>query len=136
VQCDYSNFNPGKTSSQNSINTQLKIPLNLALKLQLVFHANTGLTAVSGTVVKKKGIWRDHHGRWPNSIALIYAVPGHLLGLWLLVQPSALLLSPGVLLTAHTMVIGAYLVHECGHMTLFRSKKSMPEWRLTDGIRK
>lgn len=75
------------------------------------------------SAMKKKGIWRDPEGLWPNAIAFIYAVPVHLLGLWLLVQPSPLLVIPGLLLTAHTMVIGAYLVHECGHMTLFRSKK-------------
>lgn len=79
-----------------------------------------------GTVVEKKGIWRNHDGRWPKTIALIYAVPGHLLGLWMLVQPSAFLVIPGVLLTAQTMAFGAYLVHECGHVTLIRSKNQYP----------
>jgi fatty acid desaturase len=82
----------------------------------------SGVTAVSGAVTKKKGLWRDPEGVLPNSIAFIYAVPGHIAGLWLLVQPSFLLVVLGVLLTAHSMVVGAYLVHECGHMTLFRSK--------------
>ena len=78
---------------------------------------------MSGTVVKKKAIWRDLKGRLTNTIALIYAVSGHLLGRRLMVQSSALLVTSGLLMTAHTMVIGAYLVHECGRMTLFRSKK-------------
>ncbi|MGD9254120.1 MAG: hypothetical protein PVF23_00025 [Chromatiales bacterium] len=78
---------------------------------------------MSDAVTAKKAIWRDPKGRLPNTIALIYAVPGHLLGLRLLVESSALLVIPALLLTARTMVIGAYLVHECGHMTLFRSKK-------------
>lgn len=34
-------------------------------------------------------------------------------------QPAAWLVIPGILLTAHSMVIGAYLVHECAHNTIF-----------------
>ena len=69
-------------------------------------------------------LWREPDGALPNTLAFGYAFGGHALGLWLLVQPSIWLFVAGVLLTAHTMVIGAYLVHECGHMTLFRSRKT------------
>jgi fatty acid desaturase len=72
---------------------------------------------------KKREIWREPAGAVPNTIAFSYAVLGHIAGLSLLVQPSFWLVLAGILLTAHTMVIAAYLVHECGHMTLFRSKK-------------
>ena len=68
-------------------------------------------------------IWREPAGTLPNSIALAYAILGHLAGLSLLVQSSFWLFIAGIILTAHTLVIYAYLVHECAHMTLFKSKK-------------
>jgi len=64
-------------------------------------------------------LWREAGGGLPNSIAVFYALFGQLLGLWLLMQPSAWLVVPGILLSAHTMVIAAYLVHECAHNTIF-----------------
>lgn len=70
-----------------------------------------------------KRIWREPGGIVPNLMAIFYAVIGHLVGLMLLIQSSPGLVFIGILITAHSMVIGAYLVHECGHMTLFRSKK-------------
>ncbi|MEZ5501548.1 MAG: fatty acid desaturase [Halioglobus sp.] len=71
----------------------------------------------------EKAFWRDAAGALPNSIALAYATLGHLLGLYLLVQSSAAAFIAGIALTAHTLVIAGYLVHECAHMTLFRSRR-------------
>ena len=34
---------------------------------------------------------------------------------------------PGILLTAHSMVIASYLIHECAHRSLFRAS-SMKRW--------
>lgn len=73
-------------------------------------------------------IWREPEGAVPNALALGYAVFGQLLALVLLVQPSLLSWGAGLLLTFHTLVICAYLVHEAAHMTLFRSQ------RLNSGI--
>jgi fatty acid desaturase len=69
-----------------------------------------------------KNLWRDEKGLVPNTVALAYGVLGHIAGLWLLVQSSWLLVVAGVALTAHTLVICAYLVHEAAHMTLFKAK--------------
>jgi fatty acid desaturase len=66
-------------------------------------------------------LWREPEGALPNSLAIAYAVFGHIAGLVLLVQPSVLLWLAGVLLTGHSLIVAAYLVHECAHMTLFRS---------------
>lgn len=66
-------------------------------------------------------LMREPEGLWPNLLALGYAVPVHGIGLVLLcsgIWPVWLL---GVLLTAHTLVIAAYLIHEAAHMNLFRS---------------
>jgi len=70
-----------------------------------------------------KGIWREPQGAIPNSLALIYAVFGQIAALGLLVQPSVWAWFAGVLLAGHTLVVCAYLVHECAHMTLFRSQR-------------
>jgi fatty acid desaturase len=59
----------------------------------------------------------------PNTLALGYAFGGHALGLWLLVQPVPIAWLAGTLLSAHTLVIAAYLVHECAHSTLFRERR-------------
>lgn len=69
------------------------------------------------------GLWREPQGAVPNSLALSYGVFGNLAGLALLVQSSPWLWIAGVLLTTHSLIVCAYLVHECAHMTLFRSKK-------------
>jgi fatty acid desaturase len=66
-------------------------------------------------------LWRDPEGALPNSLAICYAFFGHIAGLILLVQPSVWLWLTGVLLTGHTLIVAAYLVHECAHMTLFKS---------------
>jgi len=70
-----------------------------------------------------RAIWREQQGAIPNSLALGYAGFGHVVGLYLLVQPSFWSWIAGLLLTAHTLVICAYLVHECAHMTLFKSQR-------------
>lgn len=79
---------------------------------------------MSGQVVKKRGLWREPYSALPNSIAFGYAVFGHVAGLILLTGSTWWQFLPGLILTFHTLVIGAYLVHECGHMTIFRSKKT------------
>lgn len=72
---------------------------------------------------RKKTIWRESDGIVANLGAFSYAIFGHLAALILIVQNSMGMVVTGTLLLAHSMVISAYLVHECGHMTLFRSKK-------------
>jgi fatty acid desaturase len=67
--------------------------------------------------------WREPKGALPNSLALFYAFGGHVLGLWLLTYPHPGAFIVGILLTAHSMIIAAYLVHECAHQTLFRSRR-------------
>lgn len=58
-------------------------------------------------------------GLWPNPLALTYILVGYVSG-WALFYidnlPVNLL---GILLLAHSMVIAAYLIHECAHNTIF-----------------
>jgi omega-6 fatty acid desaturase (delta-12 desaturase) len=56
-----------------------------------------------------------------HTLAVLYAVTAYLLGFSLLWSGSILLNLFGVLALAHGMVIAAYMIHECGHNTVFRS---------------
>ena len=55
--------------------------------------------------------------------AVAYAVFGYALGLAGLFAESWLINLPATLLLAHAMIIAAYMVHECGHNTVFRKMK-------------
>jgi fatty acid desaturase len=65
------------------------------------------------------GLWREAQGAVPNSLALGYAVAGYAAGFVLMAADALWLNAAGVLLTAHAMVIAAYLIHEAAHYTLF-----------------
>lgn len=68
---------------------------------------------------KSKPLFRYADGLLPNSLAMAYGLGGYILGLALLLQPSWWLKLPGMLLLAHAMIIGAYLIHEFAHGTIF-----------------
>ena len=68
-----------------------------------------------------QSILRDREGLWPLLTVTGYVFGGYLAGISLLLfagHPIGLL--AGTLLTAHAMIIAAYLLHECGHNSLFR----------------
>jgi fatty acid desaturase len=66
-----------------------------------------------------RGLWRESAGALPNAVALGYAAIGYLGGFVLMAAHALPLNAVGVLLTAHAMVIAAYLIHEAAHYTLF-----------------
>ena len=57
--------------------------------------------------------------RW-HGAALAYAVLGYVLGWTLLLLGGAWGIVPGAVVLGHSMVIAAYLIHECAHNTIFR----------------
>lgn len=59
----------------------------------------------------------------PDLIAVGYAVGGYLIGISILLNPYPWSYLPGVFLLAHSMVIAAYLVHECAHNSLFAKNR-------------
>ena len=66
---------------------------------------------------------RDAERGWLHLLALAYAVAAYALGLAvMLTQPLPLALL-GSLLLAHGLVIGAYLIHECTHNTIFADQQ-------------
>lgn len=66
-------------------------------------------------------LMKETDGALPNLLAIAYATLGHATGLWLLTRPAPLLFAAGVVLTLHTMVIAAYLIHDLAHTNIFRS---------------
>ena len=64
-------------------------------------------------------LFRHAGGAWPNLLIMAYTLCSWLLGIGLLTLPNPGLNVAGVLLTAHGLVISAYLIHECVHQTLF-----------------
>jgi fatty acid desaturase len=60
---------------------------------------------------------------WPNWLAIAYTLLGWPLGVWLLTRHDIALSIVGVLLTAHTLVFSAYLIHECAHHAIFATAK-------------
>lgn len=57
----------------------------------------------------------------PHTLAIAYATGGYALALVLITHASLWLNVLGVVLLSHTLIIGAYLVHECAHNTVFKS---------------
>lgn len=68
-------------------------------------------------------IWKDANGMLPNLLALGYGLLGYVAGWAMLLSANAWLFLPGVLLLGHSMVISAYLIHECAHNTLLRDNQ-------------
>lgn len=56
--------------------------------------------------------------------AVLYAVGGYALGVWGLLQENLWINLGAVLLWGHAMTIAAYMIHECGHNTVFRSNRN------------
>ena len=68
-------------------------------------------------------LMRYKDGLWPNVAALAYVVVGYLFGWSLFFSDNFLFYLFGILLLAHSMVIAAYMIHECAHNTIFANNK-------------
>ena len=55
---------------------------------------------------------------WITRLAILYAVGGWALGIWLVTRPEILSNVAGVLLITHTLVTSAYLLHDCASRRL------------------
>lgn len=67
----------------------------------------------------KKRLFRYPRAARPNLSALGYVLLGYAGGLGLISTPNGLLNVLGILLLGHSMVIAAYMIHECAHNTIF-----------------
>ena len=69
-------------------------------------------------------LFHEPQGIIYHSMALAYAVAGYIGGFYLLFMDHWGLNALGTLALAHGMTIGAYLIHECGHNTIFRANRN------------
>jgi fatty acid desaturase len=58
---------------------------------------------------------------WPNLVVISYTLLGWPLGMWMMLRPEIAMNVTGVLLTAHTLIYSAYLIHDCAHHAVFRT---------------
>jgi len=68
-------------------------------------------------------VFRYQDGLWPNLLVFSYLALSYCLGLALLLSGSIMPIVIGIFLFAHSMVIAAYLIHECAHNSLFKKNK-------------
>jgi acyl-lipid omega-6 desaturase (Delta-12 desaturase) len=68
--------------------------------------------------------FHEARGLWYHGAALLYGVGGYALGLAGLFSGNPWINAGAVLLLGHAMTICAYMIHECGHNTVFRSNEA------------
>jgi fatty acid desaturase len=64
----------------------------------------------------------------PDVLAFSFVLLGYPLGVYLLFSSSWLINVVGVLLTAETLIISAYLIHEFSHWSIFKTPKTNERW--------
>lgn len=60
--------------------------------------------------------------QWPTWLVIVYTTLGWPFGIWMLTRPQGWANALGVLLTAHTLIYSAYLIHDCAHHAIFSSR--------------
>ena len=71
----------------------------------------------------EKIYFRHKGGLRPNISALLYCQLAYFGGAALILSLNPALMAAGTLAMAHGMVIASYMIHECGHNTLFKSPR-------------
>ena len=64
----------------------------------------------------------------PNLLAFSFAIFGYGIGVWMLFSNSGLVNTAGVLLTAQSLIISAYLIHEFSHWSIFKKPAINRRW--------
>lgn len=59
---------------------------------------------------------------WPTWLAICYTLLGWPFGIWMLTRHEFWWNAAGVLLTTHTLIYSAYLIHDCAHHAVFASR--------------
>ena len=73
---------------------------------------------MSAVAPAKPGLMRERAGVLPNTLALGYAVCGYVGGFLLMAAATWWANAAGVLLTAHAMLIAAYLIHRASEQSV------------------
>ena len=73
---------------------------------------------------KRSSLFQHSDGARYHGGAIIYAISAYLLGFAGLFNESWIVNLLSTLLLAHGMTIAAYMIHECGHNTVFRDNRN------------
>ena len=84
-------------------------------------HRKTGVTEM--TEIFSKRLWRRADGALPNSLVFTYILLGQFCGIVLMAMANVWMFIPGVLLTAHSLIIAAYMLHELAHNIVLQDRK-------------
>jgi len=71
-------------------------------------------------MISARSLLRDPDGLWPNILAVSYILLAYFGGWWALFQGSTVLFLLGIIGIAHGMTIAGYLMHDCGHNSIFK----------------
>lgn len=72
--------------------------------------------------------FRDAAGVKPNVLAISFVIIGYAIGIACLLSPAWWFNVLGVLLTAQTLIISAYLLHEFSHYSIFKTPHLNKRW--------
>ncbi len=85
--------------------------------------ADAAPTTLTDGWAMKVYAFKDAQGALWHGLALSYVVVGYALGLAALIHGGVVASVLGTLVLGHAMTIAAYLLHECGHNTVFRQNR-------------
>ena len=77
--------------------------------------------------------FRNKESILPNSLAFSFVIIGYLLGVLMLFSNHWLMNFAGVSLTAQTLIISAYLLHEFSHWSIFKMPETNRNWGILMG---
>jgi fatty acid desaturase len=86
---------------------------------------------MNAPTAERRPLFREREGVIPNTLILAWASLGWIMSFWLMGLDSMAANAAGMLLSVHTMILAAYLVHEAAHATLFsslRTNRYAGEW--------
>ncbi|MEJ8569124.1 fatty acid desaturase family protein [Elongatibacter sediminis] len=75
-------------------------------------------------MVANARIFHEREGLWYHGGAVLYALTAYALGIAGLLSDLWWVNLGAIVLWGHGMVIAAYMIHECGHNTVFRSNRA------------
>ncbi len=94
------------------------------LAIRIVYVYNLTTLIGENVMATSSGLPKDNLALPYYGGTVAYAVLGYNLGIAGLTHGSGLVNAASTLLLAHAMTIAAYLIHECGHNTVFRTNKA------------
>ncbi len=72
--------------------------------------------------------FKNNKSLLPNALAFSFAIFGYVAGVFMLFSSSYFINMAGVLLTAQSLIISAYLLHEFSHWSIFKSPQENERW--------